>query len=227
MVAADARTAIMFSLSPGRARDAPEGRIKSEDVPGEGGIRASEGDPPHDRAERRQQHDSWQLPVGPRPRTGEPPPEDQRPQRPHATRTAGRHERERCRAGSREQTRSCLTMGAAPSVADSSREGVALVHSSWPRMSQAAGAGVMAVSKAGTAKCAAAERRSPRHVSPPGTLRSPSSQATRAASGRVGESSPTSVAPRGPHRALLRPGPLIVRTAASHDEPGTTRGSSS
>ena len=55
---------------------------------------------------------------------------------------------------------------AARSVADSSREGVVLVHSSRPRMSQAAGVGVMTGTKAGTAKRAAGERRPPGHVSP-------------------------------------------------------------
>ena len=52
------------------------------------------------------------------------------------------------------------------SIAESLREGAALVHSSRRRKSQAAGAGVMAGSKAGSAKCAARERRSHRHVSP-------------------------------------------------------------
>lgn len=52
-------------------------------------------------------------------------------------------------------------------VAEPFREGVALVHSSRLRMPQAAGAGVMAGTKAGPAKCAAREHRSShRHVSP-------------------------------------------------------------
>ena len=69
----------------------------------------------------------------------------------------------------------------ARSVAGSSPEGVALVHSSRRRMSKAAGSGVMAGSKAGSAKIAAPECRLPRHCSPkrlvsPRTLRRPPSR---------------------------------------------------
>ena len=82
----------------------------------------------------------------------------------------------------------------------SSREVVALVHSSRPRMSKAAGAGVMASSKAGSAKYAARDRRLPRHVSPkrllsPNPFPAPTPR-EEVASGRAADSSRTNVAPR-------------------------------
>lgn len=116
---------------------------------------------------------------------------------------------------------------AARSVADSSRRCVALVHSSSPRMSQAAGVGVMACSKAGTAKCAAGERRPPRYV-PLKRLVSPKPFADPSArrrgvhpGGPDRRAFPHECRPEGPRRALLRAGPLIVRRAASRGEPGT------
>ena len=113
---------------------------------------------------------------------------------------------------------------AAYSMAESSREGAALVHSSRLRMSQAAGAGVMAGSKAGSAKCAARERRSHRHVSPkrlvspePFAPPPPGDEGCIREGWRV---VPHQCRPEGPHRAFLRADPLVVRTAASRGEPG-------
>ena len=111
---------------------------------------------------------------------------------------------------------------AAYSKAESLREGAALVHSSRPRMSQAAEAGVMAGSKAGSAKCAARERRSHRHVSPEPFAR-PSSRRRGVHPGGLVEGWRVvshECRPEGPHRALLRADSLVVRTAASRGEPG-------
>ena len=91
-------------------------------------------------------------------------------------------------------------------------------------MSQAARAGVMAGSKAGSAKFAAPERRSHRHVSPkrlispnPSPAPPPGNDGCIRGSCRV---VPHECRPEGPHLALLRAGPLVVRTATSRGEPG-------
>ena len=89
----------------------------------------------------------------------------------------------------------------ARSVADSSQEGVVLVHSARPRMSRAAEVGVMAGLQSGNGgvrggRASILPTRLSETTRVPRTLRRPLLPATRGSSGEAGEPSRTNVAPK-------------------------------